>query len=387
MLRYLPLILKNCWRNRRRTVLTIASIGISMCLLGVMMTMYHAFYLSEPQADEAMRLVVRNRVSLTQPVPQAYMSRIKQMPGVQEAMIGNWFGGTYKDNRDPKNMFARFGIEPQKLFTVYGEMKMPEEEKQAWFRDRAGCIIGRDVARNHNLKVGDRLPIIGDIYPGNYEFTIRGIFDWPRNSEVMYFDKEYVEQTLPVGRRGFVGLYYLKIDDPQKGAQISTAIDNEFRNSAAETKTETEQAFSVGFLSLLGNVKMFLIAIGGAVTFTVLLVSANTMAMSVRERVREVGVMKTLGFAQGEILGMILGEAIAISMIGGLIGYTISAGLMRLIAKTPGIGGFLPTLPLIEPSVAAACIGTAALVGVMSALVPAMGASRMPIVQALRTTD
>jgi putative ABC transport system permease protein len=387
MLRYLPLILKNCWRNRRRTILTIASIGISMCLLGVMMTMYHAFYLSEPQADEAMRLVVRNRVSLTQPVPQSYMSRIKQMPGVQEAMIGNWFGGTYKDNRDPKNMFARFAIEPQKLFTVYGEMKLPEEEKQAWFRDRAGCIIGRDVARNHNLKVGDRLPIIGDIYPGDYEFTIRGIFDWPRNSEVMYFDKEYIEQMLPPERRGFVGLYYLKIDDPQKGAQISTAIDNEFRNSPNETKTETEQAFSVGFLSLLGNIKMFLIAIGGAVTFTVLLVSANTMAMSVRERVREVGVLKTLGFAQGEILGMILGEAIAISITGGLIGYLISAGLMRLIAKAPGIGGFLPTLALIEPSVATACIGTAALVGVMSALVPAMGASRMSIVQALRTTD
>jgi putative ABC transport system permease protein len=387
MFRYLPLILKNCWRNRRRTILTVASIGISMCLLGVMMTMYNAFYLSEPQADEALRLVVRNRVSLTVPVPLSYMSRIKQIPGVQEAMVGNWFGGTYKDNRDPKNMFARFAVEPEKLFTVYGEMRIPEEEKKAFIRDRAGCIIGRDVANNHNLKVGDRLPIVGDIYPGNYEFTIQGIFDWPRNSEVMYFNKEYIEQTLPVGRRGNVGLYYVRIDDPQNGARISTAIDNEFRNSTAETKTETEQAFTVGFLSLLGNVKMFLIAISGAVTFTILLVSSNTMAMSVRERVREVGVLKTLGFAPGEILGLILGEALSISIAGGLIGYLISTGLMQMIAKTPGIGGFLPTLPLIQPAVAAACMATAAFVGVMSALVPAMGASRMPIVQALRTTD
>jgi putative ABC transport system permease protein len=386
MLRYLPLVLKNCWRNRRRTILTIASIGVSMCLLGVMMTMYHAFYLSEPKAEEARRLVVRNRVSLTVPVPQSYLSRIKQIPGVQEAMMGNWFGGTYKDNRDPKNMFARMAIEPEKLFQVYGEIRIPEDQKQAFFRDRAGCIIGRDVANNHNLKVGDRIPIIGDIFPGNYEFTIRGIFDWPRNSEILYFNREYVEQTLPERRRGQIGLYYVLIDDPQNAARISAAIDEQFRNSASETKTETEQAFTVGFLSMLGNVKMFLIAIGAAVTFTILLVSANTMAMSVRERVREVGVLKTLGFAPGEILGMILGEAIAISIAGGLIGYFISTGLMQMITKSP-IGGFLPTLPVIEPAVATACMGTAALVGLVSALVPAMSASRMPIVQALRSTD
>jgi putative ABC transport system permease protein len=386
MLRYLPLILKNCWRNRRRTVLTIASIGISMCLLGVMMTMYYAFFLSKPQAEEARRLVVRNRVSLTVAIPSSYMSRIKQIPGVQEAMIANWFGGVYKDNRDPKNMFARFAIEPEKLFRVYGEMRIPEEEKQAFFRDRAGCIIGRDVARNHNLKVGDRLPITGDIYPGNYEFTIRGIFDWPRNSEVLYFNKEYIEQTLPERRRGQVGMYYVLVDVPESGQRVSSAIDDQFRNSAAETKTETEQAFTVGFLSMLGNVKMFLIAIAAAVTFTILLVSANTMAMSVRERVREVGVLKTLGFAREEILGMILGEAISISIAGGVIGYLISTLLMQMVLKSP-IGGFLPTLPLIEPAVALACIGTAALVGLMSALIPAVGASRLSIVQALRTTD
>ncbi len=386
MLRYLPLILKNCWRNRRRTVLTIASIGISMCLLGVMMTMYHAFYLSEPKADEARRLVVRNRVSLTVPVPASYMSRIKQVPGVQEVMIANWFGGVYKDNRDPKNMFARFATEPEKVFQVYGEMRMPEDEKQAFLRDRAGCIIGRDVARNHNLKVGDRLPITGDIYPGDFAFTVRGIFDWPRNSEVMYFNREYVEQSLPERRRGQVGMYYVLIDDPQSGSRISSAVDEQFRNSASETKTETEQAFAVGFLSMLGNVKMFLISIAAAVTFTILLVSANTMAMSVRERVREVGVLKTLGFARGEILAMILGEAVSISIAGGVIGYLISTLLMQMIQKSP-IGGFLPTLPFIEPPVAIACILTAALVGVMSALVPAMGASRLSIVQALRTTD
>jgi putative ABC transport system permease protein len=386
MFRYLPLILKNCWRNRRRTVLTVASIGISMCLLGVMMSMYHAFYLSEPAADEALRLVVRNRVSLTVPIPLSYMTRIKQIPGVREAMIGNWFGGTYKDNRDPKNMFARFAIEPEKLFRVYGELRLPDDEKKAFLQDRTACIIGRDIANSHNLKVGDRLPLIGDIYPGTWEFTIRGIFDWPRASDVMYFNKEYVEQSLPERRRGQVGLYYVLIDDPANTGRISAAIDDMFRNSTAETKTETEQAFSVGFLSLLGNVKMFLMAIAGAVTFTILLVSANTMAMSVRERVREVGVLKTLGFAPGEILTLILGEALSISVAGGVIGYLISAGMMRAVVKSP-MGGFLPALPPIEPGVALACIATAGLVGMGSALIPALGASRISIVDALRTTD
>jgi putative ABC transport system permease protein len=154
----------------------------------------------EPQADEARRLVVRNRVSLSVPVPASYMSRIKQIP-VQEAMIAKWSGGLYKDNRNPKNIFARWAIQSEKLFRVFGEMRIPEEEKQAFLRDRAGCVIGRDVAWNHNLHVGYRLPMIGDI-PRQLRVHHRGIFDWPRNSEVMYFNKEYVEQSLPERRRG-----------------------------------------------------------------------------------------------------------------------------------------------------------------------------------------
>lgn len=386
MFRYVPLIAKNCWRNRRRTILTVASIAVSMCLLGVMMTMYHAFYIAAPAPEDARRLVVRNRVSLTVAIPLSYMNRIRQVEGVREVMVANWFNGTYKDNRDPRNIFARLAIEPEKLFTIYGESGIPEEQKKAFYQDRTGCVVGRDLADKFGFKIGDRIPLIGDIYPGNYEFTVRGIFDWPRNSEVMYFNKEYIDQTLPERRRGQVGIYYVLIDDPAHTGRVAGAIDAIFRNSPAETKTESEQAFTVGFLSFLGNVKMFLIAIAGAVTFTILLVSANTMAMSVRERIREVGVLKTLGFAPSEILGLVLGEAVSISLAGGALGYAISTGLMRVIAKSP-IGGFLPTLPPVQPAVAAACIATAAMVGMLSALVPALGASRMPIVQALRETD
>jgi putative ABC transport system permease protein len=385
-MRYLPLILKNCWRNRRRTVLTIISIGVSMCLLGVMVTLYYAFYLSDPTPDSALRLVTRNKVSLTVALPLSYMQRLKQVPGVREVMIANWFQGTFRDNRDPKNQFARFATEPEKLFTIFGEWKIPEEERKAWVNDRTGCVIGRDIAKTFGFKVGDKIHIVGDIYPGNYEFTIRGIFDAPTASQLMYFNKEYIDQALPERRRGQVGIFYERIDDPKHATRISQEIDEIYRNSTAQTKTETEQAFGIGFLSLLGNVKMFLAAISAAVMFTILLVSGNTMAMSVRERVREIGVLKTLGFTPGAVLTLVLGEACSISMAGGLIGFLISTALIQAMVNSP-FGGFLPPIAPFQLTVATACIATAVLIGLASSLIPAIGASRLSIVQALRSSD
>jgi putative ABC transport system permease protein len=386
MFRYFPLILKNCWRNRRRTVLTVLSIAVSMCLLGVMIAVYHAFYLSAPSNEEARRLVVRNRISLAVTLPEYYAARIKQIPGVHEVMYSQWFNGTYKDARDPKNFFARLAVEPDKLFKMYPETSIPEDQRRAFERERTACVVGRELANAQNFKVGDRIPIVGDIFPGNYEFTVRGIFDSPRSSDVLFFSRDYLEQTLPEGRRGQIGAVYVQIDDPQSGGRIAAAIDDEFHNSTVQTKTESEQAFAVSFLALLGNVKMLLLGIAGAVTFTILLVSANTMAMSVRERVREVGVLKTLGFTPGIILTLILGEAAAISLMGGAAGYLISTFLTEGIRHSP-YGGMLPPIESFAPSVALACMLTACLIGVASSLVPALGASRISIVNALRSED
>jgi putative ABC transport system permease protein len=385
-MRYVPLILKNCWRNRRRTILTILSIGVSMCLLGVMIAMFHGLYLSDPTPDEALRLVVRNRISLTVTIPESYRARIRQIPGVREVLIWQWFGGVYKDARDPKNFFARLAVEPDKLFSVYREYRIPEDQKQAFLKERTACLIGRDLANKFNFKLGDRINLTGDIFPGNYEFIVRGIFDAPTPSDVLYFSRDYLEQTLPERRRGQVGTYVVRIDNPADAARISQAVDSEFHNSTAQTKTETEQAFSLSFISLLGNVKMFLIGISAAVMFTILLVSANTMAMSVRERVREVGLLKTLGFTPGTILWLVLGEASVLSVAGGIFGYLLSAVLVRGIGKSP-FADFLPPIKSFEPSVAAACLFTAAAIGLLSSLVPAMGASRRSIVEALRDTE
>jgi len=385
-MRFLPLILRNSWRNRRRTLLTIASIGVSMCLLGVMIAMYSAFWLSKPKDNQALRLVVRNRVSLAVFLPLGYQQQIERIPGVRLVMIDSWFGGVYKDAREARNNFPRFSVEPEKLFPLFGEWTLPEDQKQAFIHERTACVIGRDLANAFNFHLGDRIPIQGDIFPGNFEFTVRGIFDAPSNSNVMFFNKEYIDQALPERRRGLVDTFYILIDDPQHSSAVANAIDAQFHNSTSQTKTESEQAFVVGFLSLLGDVRMFLVWISAAVMFTILLVSANTMAMSVRERVREVGILKTLGFTQGTILGLILGEAVAISLAGGAIGYLISTVLLKGVQRSP-MGGFLPDLRVVDPAIAAVCLLLAAMIGLASSLVPAMGASRAPIVESLRSAD
>lgn len=386
MLRYLPLVVKNCWRNRRRTLLTIISVGVSMCLLGVMMAMYHAFYLSDPTPEQALRLITRNRVSLTFALPQFYQQRIRQIPGVREVMLSQWYGGTYKDSRDPKNMFARFAIEPDKIFTIFGEFRVPEDQKRAFQRERTACMIGRDLADKFNFHLGDRITLVGDIFPGQVELTVRAIFDSPRISEVLYFNREYLEESLPVARRGSIGTLNILTDSPESAPRIANAIDNEFRNATAQTRTESEQAFILSFVSFLGNVKLFLLSICAAILFTILLVSANTMAMSVRERVREVGILKTLGFSPAAILGMILGEACTISVVGGGIGFLLSTILSSGVRKSPA-GGFLPAIRPFEPTVAAACILTAVAIGMISAFVPAWNASRTSIIDALKSTD
>lgn len=379
-MRYLPLILKNCWRNRRRTLLTVASIGVSMCLLGLMISLYHAFYLSAPAPEQARRLVVRNRVSLAVPMPIFYQAHIRQIPGVEEVMIANWFGGVYRDNRDPKNMFARFSVEPEKLFKLYGEFHIPEDQKQAFIRDRTGCVVGRDLANDFGFKIGDRIHLTGDIYPGDFEFTVRGIFDADQSTKLMYFNKEYIDQSMPEGRRGDVGMYYVLIDDPAKSAPVSDAIDASYRNAPQETKTETEQAFGVGFLSLIGNVKMFLMAISAAVTFTILLVSANTVAMAVRERTRETAILRTLGFTPMEILQMVVGESILISTVGAVIG--LVPGSIMAAGLAAVAGGF--GAQSLRWQAACIVLAMGALVGFFASLVPALIASRKNVVESLR---
>jgi putative ABC transport system permease protein len=242
VLRHLPLILKNCWRNRRRTILTVLSISVSLCLLGVMMAIYHAFYFKAPSPYQALRLVVRNRVSLVNGMPQSYREKILQVPGVEDAGISQWFGGMYID-RKPEHMFARFAVEPGKQLHIRGEMQMPDDQKKAFLNERTACVVGRTLAEKQNFHVGQKIMIVGDIFPFNLELYIRGIFDAPENTDVLYFNREYLEESLPVGRRGSAGTINILAANPEAVPRIESAVDESFRNSPIQTKTESESAW------------------------------------------------------------------------------------------------------------------------------------------------
>ena len=380
MVRFIPLILKNCWRNHRRTLLTVLSIGVSLCLLGVVMALYKAFYFAKPNESQALRLITRNRVSLALPLPIFYGAKIGQIHGVREVMMSQWFGGTYKDARDPNNFFARLGVEQDKLFTVVGEMIIPEDQKSAFLHDRTACILGKKLAQRLKLKVGDRITIVGDIFPINLDMTIRGLLEMPQDDSVLYFHWKYLEESIPIGRRSVISTFSILAASVDDAPHVAKAVDEMFRNSPFETKTESELQFNLSFLAFLGNVKVFLLSICGAVVFSILLVSANTMAMSVRERSREVGILKTIGFTTSQILGIILGEAVLISEAGALLGLLLAALLCAGVTKAvPMFQGLS-----IQPVIVAVSLVLAAVIGVASSFVPALGAAKTPIIEAIR---
>jgi putative ABC transport system permease protein len=313
-------------------------------------------------------------------MPISYEAKIRQVPGVESVMAYQWFGGVYKE---PKNFFARFACEPAELFKVYPDYRISEDEKKAFLADRAGTILGRDLANKFNIKVGDKITLKGDIFPIDLEFNVRGLFDVDKNEEVMWFNIDYLWKSLPERRRDFAGTYLMLAQTTEDGPAIARQIDSLFRNSQVQTKTETESAFAASFVSFLGNVKLYLFAISAAITFTILLVCGNTIAMSVRERVREVGILKTLGFTNGEVMGMILGEATVISLLGGIFGCVVAWVLCKGVATASAGFANLEGMSL-APWMWAAVIASAVVMGTIAAIVPAFGASRTNIVDAMR---
>ncbi len=384
MLRYFSLAFKNSWRNKRRSILTISSMAVSLCLLGVLIAIYHALFYGEATPGQALRAVVRHKVSLGNPIPLSYEDKIRRIPGVKEISAWNWYGGTYKDARSKNNFFARFGVAPAAFLRIRTQMEMPEDQRQAFIHERSACIVARDLADSLNLKLGQRVVLIGDIYPVNLELTVRGIFDDPDAQNSLFFNIDYLRQLLPVGSRSFDSTIAILADSPEDVPKIAKTVDDMFAASEYPTKTESEQQFALSFVGFLGNLKLFLMVICAAVTFTILLVSGNTMAMSVRERIKEVGVLKTLGFTNGSILGMILGEALCISLIGGFIGLAIAGLLATGIAHLhqPFVGQ-LHHLTLNATSVLI-CIAISALIGIAGSIVPAWNAARTNILDSLR---
>ncbi len=286
--------------------------------------------------------------------------------------------GQYKDDK-ANNFFAQFGTDPQEILKVYPEFKIPADQLEAWQHDRAGAIVDVGLANKFGWKIGDRLNITGKIFPVNLELTIRGIFTPPDPTQSIYFNKDYIDEGFPK-LKGQEGFYAVLADSPESVTRVAQAIDETFRNADKPTKTETEHAFQLGFIGMLGNIKAFIMSICLAVVFTILLVSANTMAMSIRERTREVAVLKTLGFTRNSILGLFVGEAVSLSVIGGLVGSLLCALVVGAMASQ---GGMFTGMKVTPITILAALL-VAAVVGFVSSFIPSYNAAKVNIVDGLR---
>lgn len=385
-MKFLYLVWSNLKRKKLRTALTLLSIFVAFLLFGLLCTIKEAFTAGITMAG-ADRLVVRHKVSLIMNLPETYRARMENIPGVNAVLHTTWFNGIYKN--DPKNFFGTFPVsDVDTFFTVFPEILLPEDQKEAWKKNRVGAIVGRDLAKREgfNWKIGDRIPLTSPIWPRQgdqaWEFEIVGIYDGAKkgtDTTGMYFRYDYFDEARAQGK-GLVGWYAVKVNNPDDAEAVARAIDNEFANSPYETKAEPEGAFMQGFAQQIGDIGTILIAILSAVFFTILLVAGNTMAQSVRERTEEIGVLKAMGFTNGLALGLVLAESCVIAGVGGLAGlgvaWLLTAGGSPIPAMLPIF--YLPTKYLLIG------VGLVLALGFVAGIMPAIQAMRLQIAVALR---
>ncbi len=377
-MKFLPFIFRNLFRKKTRTILTIGSIAVALFLFGLLVTIETALNAGVDVAGVD-RLIVRNKISLIMPLPLSYQERLRQMDHVSEATFATWFGAIYQE---PKNFFPQFAIDTETYRTVFPEFEVSDGEWQGFLADQEGAVVGRVTADRFGWEVGDRIPLQGTIWTGTWEFNIRAIYDGSRagdDESQFWFHWKYLEESRSFGK-GTVGWYTVKIDDPDHAVAVSSAVDERFANSAWETSTETEQAFAAGFAKQIGNIRMLILSIGAVVLFTLLLVTGNAMAMAVRERVPELGVLKTLGFGDRTVLFLVLAESLVIALVGG----TVGIGLAKLFTMGGDpTGGMLPVFYLSTGDMILG-IAIALFVGIAAGSIPALTAMNLRIVDALR---
>jgi putative ABC transport system permease protein len=386
-MKILKLIFKNALRHKLRSVLTALGIAIAVLAFGILRTVIDAWYIGV-EASSQTRLITRNKVSLGFPMPISYREKIAQIPGVTGIAIGQWFGGVYID---AKNFFARFAVEPESFLELYPEYVLSAKEKEDFLRERNSCIVGAKIAAKYGWKLGDSIRLIGDIFPGDWDFVIRGIYhgaDRTTDETQMFFHWKYLDEQLGLttpGRMGQVGFFYVGVASADDVVRVAEAIDAMFVNSMAETKTETEKEFQMSFVSMVGTIITTVRVISVVVIAIILLVLANTMAMTARERVTEYAVLKTLGFRPGHLSGLIFGESLFIAILGGVVGLLLSFPIIDKFGEflSVNLGSFFPVFELSRSTVFIAA-AAALLVGVAAAVFPTFKATRMRIADGLR---
>ena len=408
-MKYLPFILKHLRRNWIRTLSTVFAMAICIFLFCTLQSVLAAVN-GLLESSSANRLVTRHAVSLVFSLPLSYGSRIQSVEGVKRVAVNSWFGGSLPAKKEGKadegaeattdwsNFFPNIAIEAEPLLQMYPEYQIPPDQYRAFMEDMQGCLIGRKLANKFGWKPGDTFFLESFIPPyrkrdGPFEFVVQGIFDtdlakYPgTDTNLMFFHYKYLREG--TGRQLGAGTLSVEIEDPEQAGRVSKAIDALFENSDAQTRTETEQAFRAGFISMAGNLALLLNGIGLAVSFTILLVTANTMSMAVRERRTEIAVLKTLGFSSATVMGLIVAEALLLGVLGGALGIGGSQAIMWVLTNTPGISDALAGIGLSElnlkPFVAALGFVVALFLGLAAGFVPAWGAYRSRITDMLRT--
>ena len=386
-MKFLHIVWKNLMRRKIRTIFTLLSIFVAFVLFGYLMAIRSAFSMGIDLAG-ADRLMVLNKISIIMPLPVSYKDRIKQIEGVKEVTFANWFGGYYQET---KNQFPNMAVDAENWFKMYSEFAVPEDQMKAWRADRQGAIIGADLARRFGWKVGDRVPLQATIFsrPDRraWEFNISGIYDSPvkgTDKTQLFFHWELLNELLRSTQFGNqVGWYVIKVNDPEQSPAVARTVDTMFANAPTETKTDSEKNFVAGWAKQIGNIGLMTQLIAAAAIFMMLLVTANTMAQSIRERTSELAVLKTLGFGDGRVLALVLMESCVLALVGGLAGIGVSWALVT-IGGDP-TGAFLPQF-FFPPRDVVVGIVMVVMLGFAAGAIPAVQAQRLRIVDALRRT-
>ena len=379
------LIRKNLFRRKLRAVLMIVSILVAFMIFGVLAGFYRAFTAGEDRAA-ADRMITVNKINFTQPMPIAYFNRVGTVDGVRQVTYANWFGGYYQD---PKNIVMTFAVEPTTYFDVYrNEFDLPADQLQAFIRTRTGAVVGEKVANKWGWKVGDRVPLSSNIFTQKstsghtWDFTIVGIFKGKADhvdTNLVLFQWPYFDETRTFGK-DTIGWLILQTTAPENNDKVAKAIDAMFANSTAETQTDTEKAFSKAFASQFGNIALIVSLVVGAAFVTILMIVGNTMALSIRERTREIGVLKTLGFSGPRILRMVLGESVLLALLGGLPGLALAA--LITVTLRNSLANVAPAFA-VSPDIVLQGVALMILLGLVTGLIPAVNAMRLKIAAAL----
>lgn len=374
-------IVRNALRNKRRFILTVFSVMLSLFLLTVLLVMLRGLTDPTTTDEAALRIVVRHKVSLANMLFSKYKSQIERMPGVKHCSKLLWFGGIYQDE---KNFFPQFACDADTVFKVLSEARIDPQQLQQFIKERTACVVGIKTMQRFGWKLGDRITLMGAMWPCNLELTIRGVYSGSVDETNLFFHHEYLDEAL--GDRGFTGLFWVRCENAAAVPDLIERIDAEFANSDAETKTETQQSFQLGFVSMLGNLKLLIGSICTVIVFTLVLVTAGTMSMAIRERGREIAILKALGYEARLLFGLLLAESFGLAMLGCVLGCAAAWALLETVDMYRLSRGLFVNF-VVTPQIVAQALAVAALLGVGSCLWPAFTSIRRSVVAGLGTAD